>query len=147
MTNQTTLDVMKAYQARAIHRKATALQDGFNAPIPHDLWRRIIPIACEYERGNTAIATLYTYLLAHVNGQTTNDRYMAAFTSVQRIADETGIGRNRIANLSNVLEAVGLLVTCYDYKSNKRDKLYYPLYSSDLSDEQIRENLSKLYGK
>jgi hypothetical protein len=116
-----------------------------NAPIPHDLYRRLVPIAREYDKGNADIVLLYTYLLANVNGQRDNDRYMSAFTSVERIASETGLGRNRIARLSNVLEAVGLLKTAYDYTTNRRDKLYYPLYYSAFTDEEIRQNLGKLY--
>lgn len=145
MTSKTTLQVMDTYKTEAVFRKDKALKDGLNAPIPHDLWRRIIPIAREFEAGNANIAAVYTYLLAHVNGQKTNDRYMAAFTSVAKIARDTRITVNRIAKLVAVLEAVGLLRTCYDYAGNKPTKLYYPLYSSNLSDEQIRENLSELY--
>lgn len=118
-----------------------------NAPIPHDLYRRLVPIAREYEKGNVDIVPLYAYLLSNVNGQRDNDRYMSAFTSVERIAADTGIGRNRIAKLSNVLEAVGMLKTTYDYTTNKRDKLYYPQYYSVLSNDQIRYNLDILYAK
>ncbi|KXZ17739.1 hypothetical protein AXI58_18550 [Bacillus nakamurai] len=135
----------------ALQRKAYAMQkeNGLtgNAPIPHDLWRRLVPIAREYEKGNGAIAQLYTYLLAHVNGKPDNDRYMSAFPSVEKIAEDTGIGRNRIARLANVLEAVGLLKTAYDYASNKREKLYYPQYYSALSDAEIRRRLDDIYGQ
>lgn len=141
-------DEMKRYQSEAIARKDYAINTlGKNAPIPHDLWRRIVPIAREFNRSNSDIVTLYTYLLASVNGQRDNDRYMSAFKSVQRIADDTGIGRNRIAHLSDVLEACGLLRTYYDYKSNKRDKLYYPLYYSALTDNEIRANMRTLEGQ
>ncbi|MGG3428334.1 helix-turn-helix domain-containing protein, partial [Bacillus licheniformis] len=98
-------------------------------------------------KGNGAIAQLYTYLLAHVNGRPNNDRYMSAFPSTDRIAEETGIGRNRIARLAKVLEAVGLLKSAYDYTLSRRNKLYYPQYYSDLSDEEIRRRLDKLYGQ
>ncbi|WP_326069961.1 helix-turn-helix domain-containing protein [Bacillus subtilis] len=135
----------------ALQRKAYAMQkeNGLtgNAPVPHDLWRRLVPIAREYEKGNGAIAQLYTYLLAHVNGKVDNDRYMSAFPSVDKIAEDTGIGRNRIARLANVLEAVGLLKTAYDYASNKREKLYYPQYYSGLSDAEVRRRLDVIYGQ
>ncbi|MEH6941663.1 hypothetical protein [Bacillus sp. JJ722] len=109
------------------------------------MFRRLVPIAREYEKGNADIALIYTYLLSNVNGQPDNDRYMSAFTSVERIAADTGIGRNRVAKLSNVLEAVGLLKTAYDYTANKREKLYFPLYYSALTDEEIRRNLDAIY--
>jgi acetate kinase len=139
----------KQLAKEATERKAFSLRDdngltGY-ATVPHDLYRRLVPIAREYAKGNADIVLVYTYLLSNVNGQRENDRYMSAFTSVDRIAADTGIGRNRIAKLSNVLEAVGLLKTAYDYTSNKRDKLYYPMYYSGLTDEQIRQNLDDLY--
>ncbi|HFK1514766.1 TPA: helix-turn-helix domain-containing protein [Bacillus cereus] len=133
----------------AIQRKEYSMTPGNgltgNAPIPNDLWRRIIPIAREYDKANASIAQLYSYLLAYVNGKKDNDRYMSAFPSVEKIAEETGIGRNRIAKLSNVLIAVGLIKTAYDYATNKRDKLYFPLYYSSLTDKEIRRNLDELY--
>lgn len=111
--------------------------------IPHDLWRRIIPIARQYDKGIVDIALLYSYLIANVNGQPENDRYMSAFKSVESIAAETGIGRNRVRPLADALEAVGLLKTAYDYAGNKRDKLYYPQYYSDFTDEQIHANMAE----
>ena len=137
----------ESYAERAEKRKENAMKRGHNAPIPHELWRVIVPIAREYEAGNVDIAVLYSYLLAHVNGQPDNDRYMSAFTSVDRIAKETRIGRNRIARLIDVLVAVGLLETTYDYTGNKREKLYYPTYYSDLSEAEMRRNLDELYSR
>lgn len=130
----------------SFRKKTECLDRGFYAPVPHDLFRRIVPIAREYDKANVHIAALYTYLLSLVNGQPDNDRYMSAFPSVQRIADETGIGRNRIRPLCDVLEAVGLVKSTYDYAGNKRDKLYYPQYYSVLTDDEIRRNLAELYG-
>lgn len=130
----------------ALHRKEFALQkeNGLtgNGMIPHELWRRLIPIAREYGGKKVAdIALLYSYLIANVNGQRDNDRYMSAWTSVETIVAETGIGKNRVAGLSDVLEAVGLLKTAYDYTGNKRNKLYYPQYYSELSDDEIHANM------
>lgn len=136
----------KRLASESLRRKTDCLERGYYAPIPHDLYRRIIPIAREYDKSNAHIAALYTYLLSLVNGQPDNDRYMSAFPSVQRIADETGIGRNRIRPLCDVLEAVGLVKSAFDYTSNKRDKLYYPQYYCELTDEEIRARLNELYG-
>ncbi|WP_433943622.1 hypothetical protein [Paenibacillus sp. SN-8-1] len=132
--------------SESARKKTESLDRGFYAPVPHDLFRRIVPIAREYDKSNVHIVALYTYLLSMVNGQPDNDRYMSAFPSVARIADETGIGRNRIKPLCGVLEAVGLVKSAYDYAGNKRDKLYYPQYYSELTDEEIRRNLTELYG-
>ena len=114
-----------------------------NGMVPHDMWRRLIPIAIEYDRKLGDMAILYTYLMAHVNGDVANDRYMAAWPNVDTIVKETGIGKNRVAAVSDALEAIGLIRAVYDYTSNKRDKLYYPLYYSSLSDEVIRENMAE----
>ncbi|QHA36866.1 hypothetical protein D5E69_14280 [Rossellomorea marisflavi] len=140
----------KEFSQEVVNRKAFSLKEDSGlsgyAPVPHDLYRRLVPIAREYQKSNVDIVPLYTYLLSNVNGRRDNDRYMSAFTSVERIAADTGIGRNRIAKLSSVLEAIGLIKTVYDYTSNKRDKLYFPMYFSSLTDEQIRSNLDRLYG-
>lgn len=137
------------YAVEAEQRKNYAMQreNGLsgNGMIPHDLWRRVVPIAREYDKSNADIALLYSYLVSNVNGDRGNDRYMSAFTSVDRIAADTGIGRNRVAKLSSVLEASGLLRTAYDYSSNKRDKLYYPQYYTVLSDDEIRRKLDAIY--
>lgn len=132
----------------SLNRKEFAMQknNGLsgNGMIPHDLWRRVIPIAREYSGSSIAdMALLYSYLISNVNGQPDNDRYMSAFPSVDKIAAETGIGRNRIAPLSDALEACGLLKTAYDYSSNKREKLYYPQYYTMLTDDEIHENMSE----
>ena len=137
----------EAFSREAEQRKAFALRkdngmDG-NGQIPHEMWRRLIPIALEYDRGLGSMATLYTYILSKVNGKKENDRYMSAWPSVDRIAKETGIGKNRIAPISDALEAVGLLRTTYDYTSNKREKLYFPQYYSTLSDEEIHANMAE----
>ena len=131
------------YALEAKQRRDYALANGNNGMIPHDLWRRIIPIAREFDRGLADMALLYSYLIANVNGQPENDRYMSAFPSVVIIVKETGIGKNRVAPLSDALEAVGLLSTTYDYTGNKRDKLYYPQYYSSLTDEEIRSRLAE----
>lgn len=133
-----------SYAQEASRRKEAALQAGYNGMIPHDLWRRLIPIAREYGGKRVAdMALLYSYLVANVNGQPENDRYMSAWVSVDKIVAETGIGKNRVAPLADALEAVGLLKTAYDYTGNKRNKLYYPQYYSALSDEEVRSNMTE----
>jgi len=138
----------KGLALEAEQRKEFALSKGNgltgNGQLPHDLWRVVVPTVRMYNKGYVDVVLLYTYLLANVNGQRDNDRYMSAFPSVPRIAKETGIGRNRIANLSEVLVAVGLLKTTYDYTGNKRNKLYYPQYYTELNVEQMRYNLSSI---
>lgn len=116
--------------------------------IPHDLWRVYIPIAQEYGgRRMGDMALLYSYLMSNVNGQRSNDRYMSAWASVDSIVENTGIGVNRVSALADALEAVGLLVTAYDYTGNKRNKLYYPQYYSDLTDEEVHANMGEWMAK
>lgn len=131
------------YALRAKQRRDYALKATSYGIMPHDLWRRIIPIARQYERWLPDMALLYSYLIANVNGQPDNDRYMSAFPNVDTIVRDTGIGKNRIAPLSDALEAVGLIETTYDYTGNKREKLYYPQYYTTLSDEELHVRLAE----
>ncbi|QNM43739.1 hypothetical protein DUT88_12905 [Shouchella clausii] len=146
MTRKTGKFAHLAQEAAAKKEYALRKDNGLggNGQVPHDMWRRLLPIAMEYNRGYGAAAVIYTYLIANVNGQPDNDRYMSAFVSVDRIARDTGVSRNRVAPLCNVLEAVGLLKTAYDYTGNKREKLYYPQYYSDLTDEEIHVRMAEL---
>lgn len=135
-----------SYAVEALQRKEFALKkdNGLsgNGMIPHDLWRRHIPIAREYGGKRMAdMALLYSYLIANVNGQRDNDRYMSAWPSVSTIVAETGLNKNRVAPLSDALEAVGLLKTAYDYTGNKRNKLYFPQYYSTLTDNEVHANM------
>lgn len=132
--------------SEAAQRKDFALQrdNGLtgNGMIPHELWRRHIPICREYGGKRIAdMALLYSYLIANVNGQRENDRYMSAWTSVGTIVADTGLNKNRVAPLSDALEAVGMLKTAYDYTGNKRNKLYFPQYYSTLTDDEIHANM------
>lgn len=140
---------MNEYAMEAEQKKAYALKKGSgltgNAPVTHDLWRTIVPIAREFDDSNVAISMLYTYLLAYTNGQKENDWYMAAFTSIESIAKDLKIGKGRIKRLADVLVAVGLLKTAYNYYGRKKNKLYYPQYYSTLTTDEMRENLRELY--
>lgn len=129
--------------SEAEKKKESALKEGNNGMIPHDLWNRIIPITREYNRGTPDIALLYSYLISRVNGESGNDRYMSAFPNVETIAKHTGIGRNRVTPLVEILEFTGMLKTVYDYTANKRDKLYYPQYYSDVPNEVIHEKMTE----
>lgn len=133
----------------AATRKAQSLEKGKEyggySPMFHDFSRRILPILLEYDRKNRDTVTLYSYLLAHTNGDPKNDRYMAAFPSVKRIDKETGINKNRIAYLSDVLEAAGMIKTAQDKTaSGNNQKLYYPQYYSEVPDHVIRLRMNEL---
>jgi hypothetical protein len=130
---------------RALQRKQACLVAGGNAPVPHDLFRRLIPLARQYDKGYGDIAQLYLYLLANVNGQPANARYMSAWPSVLTIAAETGIGRNRVPKLVSVLEAVGLVEVEYEQQATKRLKFYYPQYYSALTDVEIHGRLKAMH--
>lgn len=150
MSNSSRQERLKALSYASKQRRDYALNkdNGLsgNGMIPHDLWRRIIPIAKEYDKRAANMAQLYSYLIAYVNGNSDNDRYMCAFPSVQTINEDTGLGVNLIPLLSDMLVAVGLLVTTYDYVDVRKKKLYYPQYYTRLTDEQIRYELSVLFG-
>src|SRR5699024_2122518 len=98
----------------------------------------------EYDKRATNMAQLYSYLIAYVNGNPDNDRYMCAFSSVKTINEDTGLGVNSIPLLSEMLVAVELLVTTYDYVDVRKKKLYNPQYYTELTDGQIRQRLANL---
>lgn len=130
---------------RAAARKQACFSAGGNAPVPHDLYRRLIPLVRQYDKGYGDIAQLYLYLLANVNGQPDNPRYMSAWPSVIKIAADTGIGRNRVPRLAGVLEAVGLIEVDYEQQATKRLKFYYPQYYSTLTDDEIHSRLKAMH--
>ena len=113
--------------------------------MPHTFCRDLLPIVLEYDRSNRDIVVLYAYLIAHTNGDKQNNRYMAAFPAVETIDKETGISRNNIAYLSDVLEAIGMIETAFDRTpSGHNQKLYYPQYYSEVPEYVIRERLERL---
>src|SRR5690625_2035704 len=117
----------------AEQRKAFSLDKnnglGGNAPMPHIFCRDLLPIVLEYDRTNRDIVVLYAYLLAHTNGDKKNDRYMSAFPSLVTIDKETGISRNRLPYLSDILEAIGMIKTALDRSpEGHNQKLYFPQY-------------------
>lgn len=99
------------------------------APLSHEIGREILPKLVAQDKKNRDAIVLYVYLLSHVNGQPDSDRYMSAWPTLETIAKETGIDRNRISKLAGLLEQNGLIRSVYEYSRNKREKLYYPMYA------------------
>src|SRR5690625_4930053 len=103
---------------------------GAYAPLPHEIGRDILPQLVARNKKDRDAIVLYVYLLAHVNGQPDSDRYMSAWPTVDKIAADTGIDKNRISKLAALLEDRGLIRCEYVYSRNKREKLYYPMYDA-----------------
>ena len=116
-------------QAEALRRKQATLDCGLYTPIPHTLYRERLPAMNErYSKKDVRDALfIYGLLCAYVNGQSDKDVYMWAFLTVDQIADMSGIDRNRIKRLSDILEDESLLYTETKRVANGRKKFYMPL--------------------
>lgn len=116
-------------QAEASRRKESVLASGLYTPIPHRLYREILPdLQRKYGARDARDAIfLYTYLHAYVNGQSDKDVYMWAFLTVDQIVEGTGIDRNRVKPLCDILENEALLRTEMKRTATGRKKFYMPL--------------------
>jgi hypothetical protein len=129
----------KQLAQESVKRKEALLQRGSTAPLGHELGRDILPRLVALDKKDRDAIVLYVYLLAHVNGDPSSSRYMSAWPSNVKIAEETGIDKNRIKTLADVLEREGLIKTEYVYTHNKREKLYYPMYHAEKEADDMTE--------
>ncbi|MBT2682646.1 hypothetical protein [Bacillus sp. ISL-37] len=100
------------------------------APIPHNIYRKLLPqLKAKYD-GQTArdCLFLYGYFQANVNGQSEGSAYMWAFPNVVQIAEDTGIHKDRIKGLVDILESEGLLVSRRIPWYGHTKKMYMPFY-------------------
>lgn len=121
---------MDEKQTEALRQKEALLESGGYATTPHDIYRKVLPeLTAKYD-GRTArdCVILYGYMHAHVNGQSGGDAYMWAYPTVDKIVEDTGIKRNRIKGLTDILEAEGLILTKKIPWYGHTKKLYMPLY-------------------
>jgi len=116
-------------QAEALRRKQAVLDRGLYTPIPHELYREKMPeMQARYDKQDVRDALfIYTFLQAYVNGQSEKDVYMWAFLTVKQIAERTGIDRNRVKPLCDILENESLLKTETKRTATGRKKFYMPL--------------------
>ena len=116
-------------QAEALRRKQAVLDRGLYAPIPHELYREKMPeMQAKYDKQDVRDALfIYTFLHAYVNGESEKEVYMWAFLTVKQIAERTGIDRNRVKPLCDILENESLLKTETKRTATGRKKFYMPL--------------------
>lgn len=116
-------------QAEALRRKQAVLDHGLYTPIPHELYREKMPeMQARYDKQDVRDALfIYTFLHAYVNGQSEKDVYMWSFLTVRQIAEMTGIDRNRVKPLCDILENEGLIKTEMKRTATGRKKFYMPL--------------------
>ena len=121
---------LSAEQVEALRQKESLLARGSYAVIPHDIYRVILPeLNAKYD-GRLArdCIVLYGYLHAYVNGTSGKSEYLWAYPSVDQIVADTGIKRNRVKPLADVLEAEGLLITRKIPWYGNTKKMYMPQY-------------------
>ena len=116
-------------QAEALRRKKAVLDHGLYTPIPHELYREKMPeMQAKYDKQDVRDALfIYTFLHAYVNGESEKDVYMWTFLTVKQIAERTGIDRNRVKPLCDILEKEGLIKTDMKRTETGRKKFYMPL--------------------
>ncbi|MDH5159835.1 hypothetical protein [Heyndrickxia oleronia] len=121
---------MDNYASEALRQKESVLAAGGYAVVPHDIYRVVLPeLTAKYD-GRTArdCVLLYGYFQAHVNGESGGEAYMWAFPTVDKIVEDTGIKRNRVKPLTDILESEGLLVTRRIPWYGHTKKMFMPLY-------------------
>jgi hypothetical protein len=116
----------------ALAQKQRALSEGSGGytPIPHAIYRELLPeLVAKYD-GTTArdALTIYMYLQAHAHGKEANDFFMWAYPTVEQIRRDTGIHGDRIRPLVSVLESEGLVATEMVPWMGNVKKVYLPLY-------------------
>jgi hypothetical protein len=122
----------------AIEQKAKVLERGEGGgytPVPHDLFRTVLPnLRAKYKRADARDALfLLLYLQAYVNGTSANEYYMWAFPTVEQIRDMTGIHSDRIKPLCDILEREGLLIAKLIPWSGNVKKIYLPLFYPEIT--------------
>lgn len=116
-------------QLESMRQKERLLQGGY-APIPHFIYRELLPeLKAKYD-GQKArdCLTLYMYVHAYVNGQSEQQAYLWAFPNVTQIAEDTGIHKDRIKGLFDILVSEGVMITRKIPWYGHTKKMYMPLY-------------------
>lgn len=116
-------------QSEALRSKQAVIDAGKYTPIPHSLYREKLPeMNTRYKKADVRDALfIFGLLCAYVNGQSDKDVYMWAFLTVDQIADMTGIYRNRVKPLCDILEKEALIYTNMKRTATGRKKYYMPL--------------------
>mgnify|MGYP003456443823 CR=1 FL=1 len=120
---------LKTGAVRASKIKSDLLARGGYAPIPHAICRDILPELKEKYDGQTARDALFLFffLSSYVNGSSDNDAFMWAFPNVEQIVSSTGIHKDRVKKLVDILISEGLLETTMIIYHGKSKKMYLPL--------------------
>lgn len=119
-------------QREALRQKERVLnaKEGGFVPVPHWVYRELLPeLRAKYD-GQTArdCLVLYGYMHAYTNGQSGGSAYMWAFPSVVQIAGDTGIHKDRIKGLVDILVSEGVMITRKIPWYGHTKKMYMPLY-------------------
>lgn len=128
-TKQDKLLDMREMTKSAIQNKQFVLSNCGYTPMPHDFMRRgLTELAKKYD-GQSArdSLVLFLYLSSYVNGDPTHDFYLWSYPTVEQIVECTGIHRNRVKKLCDILEAEGMVKSVrYPYKGHTK-KVFLPI--------------------
>lgn len=122
------------------HRGDDELNDGVKrvgfTPVPHLLMRDWLPYLRTRHHGANArdALFLFLYLCAYTNGNPAHNFYMWAFPSNTQICSDTGIHKDRLTGLVDVLVSEGLLITKRVPYNGHTKRLYMPLMPDIIPD-------------
>ncbi len=123
---------MRELAKKAIEQKERALAKGNGgyAITPHYIYRELMPeLKAKYDaRTARDCLSLYMFLQAHVNGEASKEYYMWAFPTNEQIVESTGIHKDRVKKLADILVSEGLMLTKRVPWYGHTKKLYLPLY-------------------
>lgn len=125
-------------QREVLRQKQTVLESGHYTPVPHWIYRELLPELKDKYDGQTArdCLTLYMYIHAYTNGLSENDAYLWAFPSVEQIRKDTGIHGDRIKGLFDILVAEGVMITKMVSRHGHSKKMYMSLYQRKQPDSR-----------
>lgn len=122
-------DKLSNEQRDYLRQKSEALA-GKYSPIPHWIYRELLPELTAKYSGRDArdCLTLYMYMHAYTNGQSEGSAYLWAYPSVEQIRDHTGIHGDRIKKLCDILVSEGVMMTKRIPWYGHTKKMYMPLF-------------------
>jgi hypothetical protein len=114
--------------ARSQHEKRQ--KEGGYFMAPYELYREHLAnwIEAHGARKAHAAVVLYGYLHSYTSGEKKSDVHMWAYPTTKQITADTGIGKNTLTDVLQILIDAGLVVTNMKTWNGKDKKLYLPLY-------------------
>jgi hypothetical protein len=123
-------EVLNEGSMLAFTQKEELKKRGGYAMIPHEIGRKLLPQLVEEYGGRTArdALALFFYLHAHANGEQDRNLYLWAFPPAEKICVDTGIDKNRLSKLGEILIKHKLIWKLRIPWNGHTKAVYLPLY-------------------